>query len=227
MNALFATPVPVYRIDDAERINAAILEEIAQRRASEQGMVRSNRAGWHSDLDFFARKEPAHKELAQAIMQCIADATRRIAPPGQNLDNLNLNCDGWVNVNPTGGYNVPHDHPGAFWSAAYYVKVPVGPKEGPGGSIEFIDSRSAPTGQGLINSPWMRGLFTMRPEPGTLVIFPSNFKHWVHPNDSEEERVTIAVNAKIVIDHTKMQQAKKQAALESNRTFKAADKADA
>ena len=32
--------------------------------------------------------------------------------------------DGWVNINPTGAMNAPHDHPGAFWSGVYYVQVP-------------------------------------------------------------------------------------------------------
>ncbi len=204
----FATPIVLYQIDEAERINKTILEEIGQRRAGEKGMVRSNRAGWHSDLDFFQRKEPAHRELAQAIMRSIADATRRCAAKGVDLQKMRLECDGWVNVNPDGGYNVPHDHPGAFWSAAYYVYVPPAEKGSVEGSIEFIDPRSAPPGQGLVKSPYMRGLYTMRPKAGTLVVFPSTLKHWVHPNGSTEERVTIAINAKVAMDPVKMRKAK-------------------
>lgn len=218
MNMVFATPIPVYTIADHERINAEILKEIAERRKVEEGMVRSNRSGWHSDLDFFQRKEPAHQELAQKIMQCLADATRRVAN-AKVLENLRLECDGWVNVNPTGGYNVPHDHPGAFWSAAYYVNVPPAADGGVAGSIEFIDHRSAPPGQGLVKSPYMRSLHTMKPAPGTLVVFPSTLKHWVHPNTAAEERVTIAINAKVAVDPAKMRQAKQQEAHESNRTL--------
>lgn len=199
----FATPLVTYMIDDAERINAALLKEIDQRRAAEAGMVRSNRSGWHSDLDFFARKEPAHRELAKAIMLSLADATRRIAAKGTDLTKMRLECDGWVNVNPDGGYNVPHDHPGAFWSAAYYVYVPQGREGTPDGAIEFIDHRSAPPGQGLVQSPYHRGLITLKPAAGMLIVFPSTLKHWVHPNRSDEERVTIAINAKVAIDPAK------------------------
>lgn len=203
----FATPIVTYQIEDAERINAELLKEIDARREQETGMVRSNRSGWHSDLDFFARKEPAHRDLAKAIMQCLADATRRAAAKNTDLTKMRLECDGWVNVNPDGGYNVPHDHPGAFWSAAYYVYVPPAREGTVDGAIEFIDCRSAPPGQGLVQSPYHRGLITMRPTAGTLVVFPSTLKHWVHPNRSEEERVTIAINAKIAMDPTKMKQA--------------------
>lgn len=216
LNMVFASPIPVYEIADFERINAEIIKEIADRRTAEQGMVRSNRSGWHSDLDFFMRKEPAHRELAQKIMQCLADATQRVANK-QALENLRLECDGWVNVNPKGGYNVPHDHPGAFWSAAYYVKVPPAATGGMAGSIEFIDHRSAPPGQGMVRSPFMRSLHTMKPSPGTLVVFPSTLKHWVHPNDADEDRITIAINAKIAPDPAKMKQAKLEAAHASNR----------
>lgn len=216
MNLVFASPIPVYEIADFERINAEIIKEIDDRMKNEAGMVRSNRSGWHSDLDFFARKEPAHRELAQKIMQCLADATQRVANK-EALKNLRLECDGWVNVNPKGGYNVPHDHPGAFWSAAYYIKVPPSATGGMAGSIEFIDHRSAPPGQGLVKSPYMRSLHAMKPAPGTLVVFPSTLKHWVHPNDADEDRITIAINAKIAVDPAKMQQAKVEAAHESNR----------
>ncbi|OCC24583.1 hypothetical protein MB02_03585 [Croceicoccus estronivorus] len=216
LNLVFATPIPVYEIADYERINAEIIREIEVRREKEQGMVRSNRSGWHSDLDFFARKEPAHRELAQKIMQCLADATKRVANR-EALENLRLECDGWVNVNPKGGYNVPHDHPGAFWSAAYYIQVPPPASGGMAGAIEFIDHRSAPPGQGMVKSPYMRSLHAMRPTPGTLVVFPSTLKHWVHPNDAEEDRITIAINAKIGVDPAKMKQAKVAAAHESNR----------
>lgn len=219
MNALFATPVPVYEIEHSARINETIIKEIAARRQAEAGMVRSNREGWHSDLDFFQRKEPAHAELARSIMECLADATRRVGPNGKDFSKLRLNCDGWVNVNPGGGYNVPHDHPGAFWSAAYYVKVPViDGDDGPAGSIEFIDTRAGPAGQGIVGSPWLRGLHTMRPRSGMLVVFPSTLKHWVHPNKSDEERITIAINARVEVDREKLRVAEKESALASNRS---------
>lgn len=216
MNLIFSTPIPVYEIEGFERINEAIVDEIAVRREQEQGMVRSNRIGWHSNLDFFARKEPAHHELAQKIMNCLVDATKRIQ--GQKpLDDLRLTCDGWVNVNPRGSYNVPHDHPGAFWSAAYYVRVPNITDGSEAGAIEFIDCRSMPTGNGLIQSPYLQSRFSMRPAPGTLVVFPSTLKHWVHPHDTDEDRITIAINAKVEVNAEKLRQAQIDAAHQSVR----------
>ncbi|MCM8557134.1 TIGR02466 family protein [Sphingomicrobium sediminis] len=209
VRSLFPTPLAVIRIEDHERINAELMKEIAARREKEQGIIRSNREGWHSGLDFFQRKEPAHRELAQAIMKAVAALTRRMGGKATDYENLRLECDGWVNVNPEGGYNTPHDHPGSFWSGAYYVSVPdkSADKNPNSGAIEFIDHRSAPAGQGLVKAPSLAGIQTFHPNAGTLLVFPSGAKHWVHPNTSEEDRVTIAFNARVTMNVQKMRQA--------------------
>lgn len=184
-----------YTIADAERINAALLEEIAVRQAEEAGVNRSNRNGWHSESDFFGRTEPAHAELAQAIYAAARDATARVAPKGADLSGVGMRIMGWINVNPTGAYNVPHDHPGSFWSGAYYVSNPASDEGNPSaGAISFIDCRSAPAGQPLVQAPVHQGMHTLRPKAGAMLLFPSSLRHWVQPNDSSEDRVTIAFN---------------------------------
>ena len=106
---------------------------------------------------------------------------------------------------------------GAFWSAAYYVKVPHITDGSEAGAIEFIDCRSMPTGNGLILSPYLQSRFSMRPSPGTLVVFPSTLKHWVHPHDTDEDRITIAINAKVEVDAEKLKRAQLAAAHQSVR----------
>lgn len=182
-------------IEDAERINSALLDEIAQRQGNEQGISRSNRNGWHSESDFFVRTEPAHVELSQAIHAAARDATARISGKGANVVGIGMQINGWINVNPPGAYNVPHGHPGSFWSGAYYVKNAAGEdgSEG-GGAISFIDARSAPAGQPLVQAPTFRGSHAVSPAAGMLLLFPSSLRHWVQPNGSAEDRVTIAFN---------------------------------
>ena len=191
---LFPTPVMAYAIPDAERINGALLAEIEQRRNQDPGVQRSNRAGWHSESDFFQRKEPAHAELSKAITHAVGDATKRLSQG--KMGTLQLQVSGWINVNPPAAYNVPHDHPGSFWSGCYYIKTRrTGDKNDEGGAITFIDPRCAPAGQPLVRAPVFHGSQSFHPKPGTLLLFPSNAKHWVHPNNSDEERVTMAFNA--------------------------------
>jgi uncharacterized protein (TIGR02466 family) len=192
---LFPTPILQYTLPEAARINAALLKEIEKRRETDTGVVRSNRAGWHSESDFFLRKEAGHAEASKAIIAAVSDATGRIrgknSPPGT----MQIQFNGWINVNPPLAYNVPHDHPGSFWSGCYYIKNdPPTEKNSESGAITFIDPRCAPAGQPLVKSPLYAGSFTVQPEPGTLLLFPSNAKHWVHPNGSEGDRVTMAFN---------------------------------
>jgi uncharacterized protein (TIGR02466 family) len=192
---LFPSPVLSYEIADAARINAGLLREIQDRRNVDPSVVRSNRAGWHSESDFFQRKEPAHTEASVAISKAIADATKRVAGQGALKTPVHIQINGWVNINPPFAYNVPHDHPGSFWSGCYYIATDhAEDKSDEGGAITFIDGRCAPTGQPIVKAPVFHGSYTLRPAPGTLLVFPSNIKHWVHPNSSDQERVTMAFN---------------------------------
>lgn len=191
---LFPNPVGVYSIADAERLNPILLAEIAERRKTDPSVVRSNRAGWHSESDFFLRKEPAHAEVSKAIHAAVADITRRVrGPKAQGA--LQIQINGWINVNPPGAYNVPHDHPGSFWSGCYYISTNPEQEEGDeGGAISFLDMRCAPTGQPLMRSAVFAGSHSMMPKPGALLLFPSNLKHWVHPNNWDQDRITMAFN---------------------------------
>lgn len=190
---IFPVPLLRYEVADAAKLNRALLKEIAQRRAAEGGINKSNRKGWHSGEDLFERPEPAHSELAKMLLTMLAQATRHYAPDA-DFANMELVPDGWINVNPRGGYNAPHDHMGAFWSGCYYVHVP--DDEGDAGAIEFLSPHKPLPNLGMIKGPLTADKLRFRPKPGTALIFPSSLVHWVHPNDSEEERVTIAFNAR-------------------------------
>ncbi|MXO64429.1 TIGR02466 family protein [Altericroceibacterium endophyticum] len=214
IHLLFPTPVVSYKIHDSERLNMELLKEIDARQASELGIKRSNRLGWHSESDFFQRKEPAHNTIARAIRDAAVNATKRITGNPKELEKGRLTLTGWVNVNPTGGHNAPHDHPGSFWSGCYYVSMPKpDEEEGRPSAISFIDHRSAPAGQPLVKAPYLNGSMPMRPEEGTLLLFPSTAKHWVEPNMAKTSRVTVALNAFVfggLPPH--VQQAQKEAA---------------
>lgn len=194
IDSLFPTPLLHFTIADHHALNQALMAEIAVRRVAEEGVTRTNRLGWHSNSDLFARPEPAQARLAETIKQAAAEATRKLAP-GAPLDRLQLVCEGWINVNPTGAYNAPHDHGGAFWSGAYYVAVP--DHESDGGAIEFIAPQHLSAPGGLVKAPMTAGQARFRPAAGTLLIFPATLTHWVYPNASADERVTIAFNASL------------------------------
>ena len=192
-DAIFPTPLFQFEVEAAAKLNATLLKEIARRQAKESGTKKSNRNGWHSDGDLFERKEPAQAALAKMLLTMLAKVTRQVAPDA-DFSSIEMIPDGWINVNPRGGYNSPHDHPGAFWSGCYYIKVP--PGEGNAGSIEFLSPHRPVVPPDLIKAPITAAKMCMRPKEGTVLIFPASVIHWVHPNDSDEERVTIAFNVR-------------------------------
>lgn len=189
---LFPTPLLRFEVDDAAKLNKALLAEIAVRQKAESGMIKSNRKGWHSERDLFDRTEPAHAKLAQLLLRMMARATKGVAPD-TDFTNVELLADGWVNVNQRGAYNAPHDHIGAFWSGVYYVKVPK-KAGGQSGAIEFLAPHKPLPGKGIIKAPITTEKVVIYPEVGTVLIFPCSLVHWVHPNDDDEDRVTIAFN---------------------------------
>lgn len=192
---LFPTPLQVYRIAGADEINAALLGEVELRRRSDPNVVRSGRNGWHSRTDFFTRTESGHRALAAAIRGVVEDATVRISGNPDFFQRVSYRINGWINVNPQHAYNVPHDHPGSYWSGCYYAAIAQAePDNEVGGAISFIDPRCAPTGQALVKAAEFSGTHTLHPVPGTLLLFPGNAKHWVHPNPAETDRVTVAFN---------------------------------
>ena len=194
LGVLFPVPLLTFRLDEAETLNAELVREVAARRKAEPGIGRSNLQGWHSATDLFARTEPGHAALAEEIDAIVAAATAKMVPdlPAE----MKRRHEGWINVSPTGAMNAPHDHTGAFWSGCYYVQVPDSPDpdDKTSGAIEFIDPRGSAGGM-AIDAPFARSKYTVRPAAGMCLLWPAFVKHWVHPNRSTEDRITIAFNS--------------------------------
>jgi uncharacterized protein (TIGR02466 family) len=192
VDALFPIPLFRYRLDD-EALNAKLSREIAARRKSEGGMENSNRQGWQSEHDFFQREEAGHASLARHIGQ-VMKATLLSIDPAVDFAKIQVTMNGWVNVNPPGGYNGPHQHTDAVLSGVYYVDVPRGPSE-KGGAIEFLSPHPVRLIRGMLRAPMFAERMHYQPKAGDLLIFPGQLPHWVHPNDSGKARVTVAFNA--------------------------------
>lgn len=190
---LFATPVLRYQVPDAETLNAGLMAEGARMRAVSDGLDKSNRGGWHSAGNIFAEEADCFAKLSEIATEAVFDATYRVGAKTPR-EELNLRVSGWMNANPTGGFNAPHTHPGAHWSGVYYVAQPE-IEVGNSGMIEFLDPRSDLPNWRILKAAPFRIKKKLRPQPGEMILFPSYLVHWVYPNEAAEERVTIAFNA--------------------------------
>lgn len=196
-DSLFPIYLWRFRVDDHAALNRALLKEIAARRASEPGLDnRQTRYGWQSERDLFRRTEPAHRKLALALNRILGQAIEGLWPPGVLVDTA-LIANGWVNVNPPGGYNAPHIHPDALISGTYYVAIPPAGSNPVGGAIEFSVPHPTLKMSNVFVTPMLAERVRVMPEPGLVLLFPGTLTHWVHPNDSDADRVSISFNAVI------------------------------
>lgn len=106
----------------------------------------------------------------------------------------NIICnEAWVNVAPPGAYQEYHMHPSRHFSLVYYVKTPIN-----SGNIVF---RSFEANFDMFPLPIQdmscvgahKTCFYSPQERG-IMIFRSNLLHMVETNNSNENRVSIAMN---------------------------------
>ena len=189
---LFSSPLIRFKLQDCAVLNAALLMEGERLRAKSTGVSKSNRGGWHSEGNLFDDDAPSIQRVRDAAQEAVLELTRKMNE-NFNHEDFNLKLFAWMNANPAGGYNAPHTHPGAHWSGVYYVAQP-NVEEGSSGMIEFLDPRSDLQHWKILGASAFQQKRTFRPSVGELIVFPSYLMHWVHPNQTDEERVTIAFN---------------------------------
>lgn len=197
---LFATPIVIARIPDAAELNRALLAHFLPAARDQQGRRHTNIGGWQSQDDFNRLDLAAAKTLCREVTQVVNTATAIDTPNGLIEAAFDWRVNAWVNVNPPGASNALHGHPGAYWSAVYYVDDG-GAGVDDGGELYFQDPRGVLP---AMHDPLLRfrvegclsAGFTesIRPEPGMLVVFPAWLLHAVDPFRGDRPRVSIAFN---------------------------------
>jgi uncharacterized protein (TIGR02466 family) len=194
--AAFTSIIAGYGVPDYASLNRDLREAIAAWRADEPGLQVSNKLGWHSPRTLFDREEEPFKVLAGHIKAGLAQSVRRYWPafdPGKH----NLLCEAWVNINGKGGYNVPHDHGTWNLAGSYYVATPAQPAAH-SGLIEFLNPAGALPLVMALGSKMVQPAIRVQPQPGNMLIFPAYLRHWVYPNNEDEDRISVAFNARLL-----------------------------
>ena len=194
VHPLFHSPLSILRFSEHGLLKPLLLKEVDAVRQETPGIDRSNWNGWHSEYDFFQQDLPAFRRLQGCIHEAVEQVTRQLAP-NFDMASHTIQLEGWINILGRHGMNTPHDHPGWVWSGCYYLHLPP-TDDGFSGNIEFLDVRTGIRTLTLNGASCFEGKFRIKPEEGMLILFPSYLKHWVYPNESEEERCTIAFNAR-------------------------------
>lgn len=192
----FSSTIDTYAVSDHQALNARLLEEIAAIRRNNAGVQSSNRAGWHSERDFYEREEPGLRTLQTFTLAALAETARRYWP-GFNPEKHRIFKEGWINVSGSGGFNTPHDHATCHLSGCYYVSQPQS-ADPDSGVIEFMSPISGFRPRLPFSERMLPTNAKGRPKEGHILIFPSYLRHWVYPNVEAKERVSIAFNMAIL-----------------------------
>ena len=105
----------------------------------------------------------------------------------------------WIGDGP-GDYHDVHNHPHAYLSGTYYVQVPEAPPSAGSrrdlrpGCITFYDPRGSVNMNAIKRDPYVEMEHTIAPCEGMILLWPSFLHHFVHPNLSEDPRISISYN---------------------------------
>jgi tetratricopeptide (TPR) repeat protein len=154
-------------------------------------LYQSLRQGTETTQDLSRSEDPIIQALFHAFAAPIARYREHI---GQGEDHLRRRNRGASRYNGSwsvrlhsAGYHTSHVHPRGWISSACYIQLPDSMRAGHTG--EGILSFGAP---GMVTAPALGAEFSVRPELGQLVLFPSYFWHGTLPFHSEQPRLTVA-----------------------------------
>ena len=194
---IFSSPLVMFDVPDAKKLNKLIVAEARAWRDSSDTIKVSNKGdSWHSPDGLLSRKEPGFAKFSSMVPRMAGEYAKMINP-AVNLSELSFEASAWVNINRRGGFNAAHHHGTYHLSGVYYAQQPK-VKSGSGGMIEFYNSRFDHHIHDVIGGRAFSDAISLRPEAGKMVIFPSTLLHYVYPNETDEERITLAWNIKFI-----------------------------
>jgi len=191
---LFPTLILERTLENTEAMNRGLRALALEKERSAPGVSRSNVGGWHSENDFFKSEVPEVVELRGRVSRSVHEfvaVEQRIDP---NTFRLAVHIDAWANVGRAGHYARPHVHSNANVSGVYYVDAGSGDQRG--GGIEFLDPRNRPAMFQTNGNP-VSDIYTVQPQTGMLLLFPSFLYHYTSPYRGTGERICIAFNVVI------------------------------
>lgn len=194
MQVMELFPTPVFFIQTEGLDNAAlaariyrIRDEEVQRGIADKSL--SNVGGFRS---YELVRRPGFEALKQHILKTLNEHMVRgqwFAEPEVVETQISAM---WGVINGKGHANATHNHPHAWLSGVYYVKVPADASKA--GSIGFRDPNLARTYTQSFYRTVQSDAVQFPPAEGKLVMFPGWCEHFVGPNLTDEDRVAIAFN---------------------------------
>jgi len=197
---LFPTPLVIssFAPDVAETIRADLVPILLRKEQESTGVTVSNLGGWQSDHNLPQWGGASVDTILSSLKDLLAQVTLYLDNKEFKRVPIDWKINGWANINRNGHANAMHTHPGAYWSAVYYVQVEDADE---GGGLEMLDPRGPLPSmycpllrfgiQGFVTAG---GAELHQPKTGECLLFPSWLQHSVKPYKGAGTRISLAFN---------------------------------
>ena len=187
---LFSVPIHYLSINDFDSKKQELIDYAYNLRDSdEQGRTASNRGGYQS-LAFPVKGGDILQDLLINVISNI--------PSFRN--NVDVVCDSWVNINPPHSFNVKHCHPNCDIAGVLWIKIPEN-----SGDIVFHSPYNYISYNEMIcytREFQEKGKYfhdyKFPAREGNLLLFPAHLEHKVGDNNSDEDRISVSFNLKLI-----------------------------
>jgi uncharacterized protein (TIGR02466 family) len=155
-----------------------------------KGVIKSNAKGWQSrGLCTNDYTDEIYQNLIQNLDRVVNTCAESSKIPRLAIGNL------WFNINRGYNFNRPHTHPKSVLSGAFYIKA-----EGNEGAIEFLREDNAVNFLPEIreSSFYLSASMKYSPKVNRLLVFGSWMPHWVEPNISKFDRISMSFNTHVI-----------------------------
>jgi uncharacterized protein (TIGR02466 family) len=181
---------PIWFFDINEKIDFKKIEQecLIEKNNDKVGRFKSNKNGWQSDLIVFNK----YKEIENLLFYITNNVKSVIKDFGLKKNYKLFVNEYWININNKNGFNKSHIHPGSLFSSVIYIKVPKN-----SGKIVFERN---PLETFILEqycdekNPFISPNISYEPIDKRVLIFPSYLSHYVEKNETDEDRISIAIN---------------------------------
>ncbi|MEO7208223.1 MAG: hypothetical protein ABI356_01390 [Steroidobacteraceae bacterium] len=181
---IFATPLGVAALPEAEHLNPALHALFARRAAAGSRPV-LNPLRFSSTDDLMEWPDPPVRRLSEGMAGAVNSLVSSVSDLDEaQLRSCKLEMRAWFTIVRTNGSVPAANYPLSAWCVIYCVAAPP-PVEGrpDSGVVRLYESRLGSTFQDATNStlriPYSQSHYSWRPVAGSLVIFPASLTHEV------------------------------------------------
>lgn len=207
INPVFAVPFAQDWMPDAENINAQLKrlllarEQEGDRYANPHPSLKQQAGVFESDFNLFSWPDVCVQQLRQFCWATLGRTVQQLnGYSPEEMSRLQIFSHTWYHVTRHGGFTILHTHPMASWSGVYCVDPGTTPASRPeSGVLRFHNPHHysnyfLDAGNLKLRAPYHHGTWSVRFQPGQLVLFPSWLQHEVLPFYGDDTSITVAFN---------------------------------